>query len=85
MSQTEAERMATFIKEANLVGRTIVAVGYTSDDEVNASGCEQRGAELVLDDGAVIVIYRDDEGNGPGTSVVYRPDTEAAYLPTFRI
>jgi hypothetical protein len=45
---------------AALVGRRIVAIGYSRFDD------EEIAPTLVLDDGTKVIAMRDDEGNGPG-------------------
>lgn len=45
---------------AALVGRRIVAVGYSHFDG------EEITPTLILDDGTKVIAMRDDEGNGPG-------------------
>ena len=52
--------------QARLVGRTIVAVSYTSAQEVESFGWYARGLSLELDDGTLLILSQDDEGNGPG-------------------
>jgi len=81
----EAERMAHFITRADLVGRTVVEVRYTSDATMDAFGWHNRGVELLFDDGSQLYVLRDDEGNGPGSVQVYRDEgsIDAYCLPVF--
>jgi hypothetical protein len=50
-----------------LKGRTIVAVRYLTDKEIENMGWEQKCLVLQLDDGNLIFPSMDDEGNGPGS------------------
>jgi len=72
--------MARFTRMGNkaLKGRTIKTVFYLSPAE---TGLDQGGPAIVLDDGAVLVIQSDDEGNAPGV-IRYIPsnDTDRAFL-----
>lgn len=63
---TELEQRWTRKAQELLVGRRIVAVGYTNDAELDAWGWGARGLVLDLDDGAKVFVMQDDEGNGPG-------------------
>ena len=66
--------MADFRKEAakHLVGRTITAVRYLSNEEATEILWSCRAPVLVLDDGTEINPSRDDEGNDAGTLEIYR-------------
>jgi hypothetical protein len=54
-------------KVANvLVGKTITAVRYLSDEERDDLGWHNRSVVIVLSDGTMLYPSRDDEGNGAG-------------------
>lgn len=49
-----------------LVGKTITAVRYLTEQERDDLGWYERSVVLVLDDGSMLFPSRDDEGNGAG-------------------
>ena len=57
-----------------LVGLTIERVTYTQEEDMEDRGWHQAGVQLHLDDGTVIVVQRDSEGNGPGSLDIYHQD-----------
>ena len=79
---SEAKRQASFIKDAGLVGRTIVAVRYMTDKEVETMDWSCKSPILVLDNGDLLFPQKDDEGNDGGPLVVQKPDG-VAILPVF--
>lgn len=66
-----------------LVGLSITKVSYTADADMEACGWHESGIQLYLDDGSVIVVQRDDEGNGPGSLAIYHTEKKSTeYAPT---
>lgn len=66
-----------------LVGLTITKVAYTSDEDMEMCGWHESGAQIFLDDGSILVIQQDDEGNGPGSVGIYHTKRKGAeYAPT---
>lgn len=53
--------------EKGVVGRKIVQIGYV------ALGDEPYPV-LILDDGTTVMALQDDEGNGPGSSLLHRAE-----------
>lgn len=49
-----------------LVGRTITAVRYLTEEERDDLGWYDRSVVIVLSDGVMLFPSRDDEGNGAG-------------------
>jgi hypothetical protein len=70
MNKTDqaAETKLRWSKEAekHLLGRTIVAVRYLTDAEVENLGWYSASVVLLLDNGAMIFPSQDDEGNNAG-------------------
>lgn len=54
------------IASKTLVGRKIVGASYMTQEEVDANGWPCASVVLTLDNGMIIVVMTDDEGNGPG-------------------
>lgn len=66
-----------------LVGLSITKVSYTADEDMEACGWYESGIQLHMDDGSVIVVQRDDEGNGPGSLAIYHTEKKSTeYAPT---
>jgi len=66
-----------------LVGLSITKVSYTQDEDMEACGWYESGIQLHMDDGSVIVVQRDDEGNGPGSLAIYHTEKKSTeYAPT---
>jgi len=76
------ERMQYFIDKSDLIGKRIVDVTYTSDEEKDARGWYNKGPELVLNDGTIVTFLMDDEGNGPGSAEVFTVHGDT-WLPVF--
>jgi hypothetical protein len=57
-----------------LIGRTIVAVRYLTQEELDDMDWYGNVPVLVFDDGTEIVASQDSEGNGPGVFFVDRPE-----------
>ena len=49
-----------------LVGRKIVAVRATTEAEQEAAGWFESGIIIHLEDGTILSVEQDEEGNGPG-------------------
>ena len=49
-----------------LVGKTIVRVRYTTENEMRDLYWDRSGVVFELSDGTVVYPTQDDEGNGPG-------------------
>lgn len=62
-----------------LVGRTIRAVSYMTDEELDSTGWDQRAVMIEFDNGLCIFPSRDDEGNGPGA--LFTSDEKTPILP----
>lgn len=54
------------MKPEDIIGRTITAVKYMTEEELETHDWRGPVPILVLDDGTEIVAARDDEGNGAG-------------------
>lgn len=65
----------------NLVGRTIIAVRYMSQQEVEDLGWYCAGVVLQLDGGSLIYPSRDDEGNDAGALFGQTKDGKDITLP----
>lgn len=52
--------------EVELTGRTIVAVRYLTDKEMENLGWYDSALVMFLDDGSYVFPSQDDEGNGAG-------------------
>ena len=66
-----------------LVGLTITKVAYTTDEDMDMCDWSEAGVQIFLDDGSILVIQRDDEGNGPGAIGIYHTKRKGAeYAPT---
>jgi hypothetical protein len=66
-----------------LVGLTITKVSYTGDEDMEMCGWHQAGVQLHLDDGTVMIVQQDDEGNAPGSLAIYHQDKkQTEYAPT---
>jgi len=55
----------------SLAGRTIKCVRATASYEMAKLGWDRPGVVLVLDNGNLVTVQADPEGNGPGTLVVH--------------
>jgi hypothetical protein len=62
----ELEKHWNEVAAKALVGRTIVAARYMTEQEASGSGWMSRAPVLVLDDGSLVFPQRDDEGNDAG-------------------
>jgi hypothetical protein len=69
-------------KEAanQLLGRTIVSVGYMRLDEAQDLGWYSRPVMFELDDGTWVCPQRDDEGNDGGAVALFS-DSKSVVLP----
>lgn len=65
----------------HLVGRTITAATYMSDEEANGMYWANRAVVLQLDNNALVVVQADDEGNDAGVLVVQTPEGNTTTLP----
>ena len=63
-----------------LLGRTVKAVRYMTDDEAEANGWYQKPLIIIFDDESFIVPMQDDEGNDGGSLFTGWPD-----LPTIPV
>lgn len=71
---------ARLTKQANdaLKGRRIQTVFYLSPAD---TGLDQGGPAIVLDNGTVLVIQSDDEGNAPGAiQVISASDSDPGFI-----
>lgn len=57
-----------------LVGRTITAVRYMTDDEVDEMGWNYKGLISMLDDDTEFIALADDEGNDAGAYMTNNAD-----------
>jgi hypothetical protein len=67
-----------------LVGRRIVSAFYMTDADANSFGWYERGLVLKLDDGTELIVFRDDEGNGPGALAWTDDNDRQGMLPVLR-
>lgn len=69
-----------------LVGRRITHVQYTPREAASHQMWDERGIELYLDDGTILFVQRDDEGNGPGALAYANPKKKIEHdvLPVLR-
>lgn len=65
-----------------LVGRTIVAARYLTNDEAERLGWSSRSVILELDNGDLVWPSRDDEGNDAGA--LFTTNSKADTLPILR-
>lgn len=49
-----------------LKGQRIKCARYMTDKEVEQMGWDQRALVIVLQNGHILMVSQDDEGNGPG-------------------
>lgn len=82
---SEAERQQHFITKANLVGRTIKAVRYMTDEEAEEQGWQAKPAVLELDNGTILFSMMDDEGNDGGCLEVQPKSGGSNGLPVFSL
>jgi len=82
-SLPESKRQEHFVNKASLVGRTIIAVRYMTEEEVEAMGWYSKSPVLHLDDGSIVFPMQDDEGNGAGPLVVQKKNGNEEILPVF--
>lgn len=80
MNEEKISRWQETAKNA-LVGRTILAAHYMDKSETHYMGWDQSGIFLVLDNGAQVIVQRDEEGNGPGVLCVVS-EQDSILLPT---
>ena len=66
MKAQEIQQKWTEYAQKHLVGRTIKAARYMTDEETEEQGWSRKAVVLELDDGTTIFPSHDDEGNGPG-------------------
>ncbi len=66
---TEAERVAYWNAQADslLTGRKIVNCAYTTKEQNDELYWHNSGLIIALDNGVILQILQDDEGNGPGS------------------
>jgi len=57
-----------------LVGKTIAAVRYLTDEEMNAYGWYSRCPVIFLEDGSAIIPMSDEEGNEGGVFEILSDD-----------
>jgi hypothetical protein len=67
-----------------LVGRRIVSAYYMTDADADAFGWYERGLVLKLDDGTELLVFGDDEGNGPGALAWTDDSGREGMLPVLR-
>lgn len=65
-----------------LQGRTIVKVGYMSEEEAEAMGWSARPIVIELDNGLLLYPSMDDEGNDGGA--LFTSDEKTPGLPVLR-
>jgi hypothetical protein len=61
---------------AHLAGRTIKRARYLSKAEARGMGWHARSVVLELDNGAVVIVQSDDEGNDAGALLVLGQNSE---------
>jgi len=61
---------------AHLAGRTIKRARYLSKAEARGMGWHARSVVLELDNGAVVIVQSDDEGNDAGALLVLNKKAE---------
>ena len=61
---------------ANLIGRKIVGVRATTKQERDDSDWYGDGLILTLDDGTLLSVDQDEEGNGPGFMTYTAPKSD---------
>lgn len=60
-----------------LAGRTIKRAGYMSAAEAEKMGWHARSVVLELDNGALVVVQSDDEGNDAGALLVLGKNSDS--------
>lgn len=81
-TQTLDERWNATAKDT-LVGRKIVKAEYLSKEEAKKYGWFSRPVAIYLDDGAILVPLRDDEGNDGGAIEI--TGTPPGFLPVLPV
>ena len=76
-SKTEQSTRDIWASEARkiLVGRTIAAVRYMTEEEAADSDFDSSPIVIIFDDGSYIFPMRDDEGNDAGALATSNEDT----------
>ena len=73
------EKRWTKYAEKHLLGRSISRVRYLDKDEAEHLGWHQRSLLLELDNGTIVFMSRDDEGNDGGTLFGMTTDEELTF------
>lgn len=66
----------------NIIGQKVKTVRKLTDEEIRAAGwdhCSTTPMVIELESGFQIYAQQDDENNGPGTMVLYQPETDHVY------
>lgn len=72
----------TNVARTHLEGRTIKTAGYLTNEEANELGWTDRPVVLELDNGTMVIVQSDDEGNNAGALQVIPKGQNYAILPT---
>ena len=78
------ELRLTLIAHEHLLGKTIVAIRYLTQEEADGLGWHEKSLVRVLDDGTYIFPSQDDEGNGAGVLFGATADDGHLTFPTVR-
>lgn len=81
--QSLTQRWEKFAAD-RLVGRTIVAISYMSDEEAQHMGWAHRPVVMQLDDGSLLWASADDEGNDAGALFGQSSTGESITYPLLR-
>jgi hypothetical protein len=65
-----------------LQGKTITKVEYISKEVAEKNGWHKRGIMMELNDGIILTILSDDEGNDMGVIEWYREEHYCGILPS---
>ena len=79
-----AEQRMTLRAQEHLLGKTIVAIRYLTQEEADGLGWYEKSLVLVLNDGSYIFPSQDDEGNGAGALFGATADDGHLTFPTVR-
>ena len=73
------EKKMTAYANKHLLGRSIAQDRYLNKDEAEHLGWDQRSLLLELDNGTIVFMSQDDEGNNGGTLFGMTTDEELTF------